>query len=355
MSNTSSRRRADIKSWRTITGDSHSAAIHGLNAAGPLAMFLAPLAEIVTDVDVFAVQYPLLDDEARARDAIEFGNRFGDQGEQALRLARARGDLRTVRIWDGYRAYASLTDGLIACRPGLTLDTPPWAEPTPDRRPVNGYRYWHVPDEETGAAHPVARAARKRRRAEITAGRAALGRPALPRGVPVAPQPYPPGTDTDVLEQLIAALTRVRTGLKRLAVADLGDALFWQAKLWMFLAGALRRRAGGVQEMKWIPRPDRRRVVCFIGGRAVVQAEFGGAWTVELPEAVMFWGNPDQDGWTGATEAATAALEARRQEIRQGRDILTARGVPPAAAVVTDYMLEEAMAIPVDVAGRPPR
>jgi hypothetical protein len=344
MGNNSSRHRGDIKAWRAITGDSRSAAVHALHAVGPLVPLLRSLAEVIADVEAFAVHYPLHDDEARAHDALVLGGRVGDQAERILTVARAHGGDRTVRIWDGYRAYAALTGGLTACQPGRTLDAPPWAEPIPKHGA--GWWYWHSPDEETGAAFPVARAARKRRRAEIAAGRDALGRPPLPRDVPAAPRPNPPGTDTLALAELMASLARVRTGLRHLHLDDLGHALFWQADRWMSLARSLRGRAAGEQDIHWVPRPDghRRYVVCFVRGRAVAHAELGGAWTAEMPEAVMFWGDPDQqDSWIGATDAATDALEARRQEILQGRGILAARGVIP-AVVITDYMTKQAAA-----------
>jgi hypothetical protein len=342
MGNNSSRRSKDITAWRAITGDSHSAAIHALNAVGPLAPLLKSLAEIIADGEAFAAHYHLRDDEARAHHALALAGRVGDQAERIVTAARAHGGDRTVRIWDGHRAYAALTGGLTACTPGRTLDAPRWAEPIP--RHDNGWWYWRSPDGETGAAFPVARAARERRRAEIAAGRDALGRPPLSRDVPAAPPP--PNTDTGALAELMASVTRVRTGLRYLHLDDLGNALFWQADRWMSLARGLRDRAAGEQDIHWVPRPNGtlRYVVCFVRGRAVVHAELGGAWTTELPEAVMFWGDPDrQDGWIGATVAATDALQARRQEIRQGRDILAARGAIPDVAI-TDYMITRAAA-----------
>lgn len=118
MGNNSSRRSKDIKTWRAITGDSHSAAIHALNAVGPLARLLKSLTEIIADGEAFAAHYRLRDDEARAHHALALAGRVGDQAERVMTAARAHGGDRTVRIWDGHRAYAALTGGLTACLPG---------------------------------------------------------------------------------------------------------------------------------------------------------------------------------------------------------------------------------------------
>lgn len=342
----SSRRRGDIQSWRALTGATHAAAIHALNTTGPLPRILGPLAASVVMVDAFTARYPDRADEERAREAAVLSTRFGTHADTVLQLAYARGGGHTIRLWDGYRPYASLTGGLVACQPGRTVGAPPWAEPIPSRDPTGRWRRWPDPNHSCGVATPAGAAAVRRRRAEIAAGRAALGRTvsaAHPTTVPAAaPQPLPPGTDADALGVITASLEHVRTGLRHLHLEDLAAALDWHARHWGLLARNLRRRADGGVDVGWIARPDYGPVVCFISGRAVDHARFGGAWSTELPEAVMFWGDPARDGWRGATEAATAALQVRRREILLGSEIMAARGVPAVAAAVAEFAAHQA-------------
>lgn len=340
----SSRRRSDIQAWRTLTGDTHSAAVHALNRHGPLARIAGALTSTVAKVESFVAGYPTQADQDRAENADAIGAGFARHSEQAMALARSRGLGRTIRIWDGYRGFASMSGGVTACLPGETLDAPPWAEPNPARggTTTSAWRGWNIPDEDWGAASPDAAAAIRRRRAEIAAGRAALRLPAsappIYRAKFLTPSSLPSTADAAAIIAIVSSLNQVRTRLRELRLDDVAAALRWQADSWFLLASALRLRASGDDDVVWPPRPERRFACCFIRGRLVAVASLGGEWTIELPEQVMFWGDPErEDGWTGATDAATAALQIRREEIRLGREILAARGAPAVTDKMADY------------------